>query len=246
MYKRRTASSQSVCPSRFTSDFREMVDALASGLPVAADHAQVLERLRQLTAWQQTQQERLRRHQREQIARLREPGETRLDQVCTADPTPRSQPQSLASLQSLPPSLGRTSPAPPHPSSRSPPQHSPPYTQPRSPRARSEADCGWTELQQTAPVWDGCTVYEQEGGATTAAPAGRGGEATSDSGLEMGGQGSEEETPQRELAGLGERETKESWELGSGPAAEASNRPIHPGVGTWSLPCVCVCVCVCV
>ena len=79
------------------------------------------------------------------------------------------------------------------------------------------------------------------------APAGRGGEATSDSGLEMGGQGSEEETPQRELAGLGEREMKESWELGPGPAAEASDRPIHPGVGTWSLPvCVCVCVCVCV
>ena len=48
-----------------------MVDALASGLPVAAEHAQVLERLRQLTAWQQAQQERLRAVQQEQIARLR-------------------------------------------------------------------------------------------------------------------------------------------------------------------------------
>ena len=45
-----------------------MVDA---GLPVAAEHLQVLQRLKQLTAWQQAQQERLRAHQQEQIAKLR-------------------------------------------------------------------------------------------------------------------------------------------------------------------------------
>lgn len=54
-----------------SSVVREMVDALSSGLPVAAEHLQVLQRLRQLTAWQQAQQERLRAHQQEQIARLR-------------------------------------------------------------------------------------------------------------------------------------------------------------------------------
>ena len=48
-----------------------MVDALSSGPPVAAEHMQVLQRLRQLTAWQQAQQERLRAHQQEQLARLR-------------------------------------------------------------------------------------------------------------------------------------------------------------------------------
>lgn len=54
-----------------SSVVREMVDALSSGVPVAAEHLQVLQRLRQLTAWQQAQQERLRAHQQEQIARLR-------------------------------------------------------------------------------------------------------------------------------------------------------------------------------
>ena len=48
-----------------------MVDALSTGLPVAAEHLQVLQRLKQLTAWQQAQQERLRAHQQEQIAKLR-------------------------------------------------------------------------------------------------------------------------------------------------------------------------------
>ena len=46
-----------------------MVDAMSCG--VAAEHQQVLERLRQLTVWQEAQQERLRAVQQEQIARLR-------------------------------------------------------------------------------------------------------------------------------------------------------------------------------
>ena len=74
------------------SRLREMVDvdALVSGVPASVEHVQVLERLRQLTAWQQAQQERLRAHQELQIARLRGEDDGSRGHVTTHQPQPLS------------------------------------------------------------------------------------------------------------------------------------------------------------
>lgn len=219
----------------------KMVDALASDvLPVAAEHVQVLERLRQLTAWQQAQQERLRRHQQEQIAWLRgepdvqrsqlAPGSvTRLEQVCVAYPGP--EPQSFNPLSS---SYEHTLPL----------LHrlDDPSTRPTV----GGGDSGWTSQNQLAPAWDERTQDDQlpeqpedplssavsvrgEGTRTAALLGGRGGE--SDSGLETGGQGSEEETPQGESAGSDDSDLAGGRQRGARGSSLDVERPIQPGVG---------------
>ena len=143
-----------------------MVDALSTGLPVAEEHLQILERLRQLTAWQQAQQERLRAHQQQQIARLR-------------GTPPAEEPPSLSASPS-PPTGGEN----------------------------------WSGLQQMRGEGEG-----ERGNV-------------SDSGLETGGHGSEEESQPRQ------------------PLVAREDRPIQPGVGEgWErerVPTtISVCVCVC-
>lgn len=163
-----------------------MVDA---GLPISAEHVEVLERLRQLTTWQQAQQERLRAHQQLQIARLRgceqdsrqlttdsEPGDT-------SEHSCRQQPQSYplsgdvsdnhdihTAITTLPP-----------------------------PVVVEE----WNNLQQVTispPVIDDTLRNEQDIGES-------GYMVGSDSGLETGCHGSEDDIQQR------------------------NDRPIQPGVG---------------
>ena len=174
-----------------------MVDALASGLPVAQDHLQVLERLRQLTAWQQAQQERLRRHQQEQIARLRSEQE-RLGGQPAAGLTPvehsyatahpdRVQPQSLAgpalSHRQLSPTPACTlHPTPPTVAARD---------EERDSSVRQLAP-DHTVSDQSLEDHEGAPSSHGGGGAREVAVGGRGCEASSDSGLGTGGQGSEE------------------------------------------------------
>ena len=187
-----------------------MVDSLASGVPLAAEHAQVLDRLRQLTVWQQAQQERLRAHQQQQIAILRGehastsplvPSVTQLEPV--GSPNPHSQCQG-----------------PPSPSS-------PPSQRPGNQTCADSTavvNSEWTGLQQVQqygeleqPVVTGGRGNEGSGGERG---GGEGSGCVSDSGLETGGQGSEEET---ELTRGGEEAT------GGG-----EDRPIQSGVGmSW-------------
>lgn len=187
------------------------MDALVSGLPVAAEHAQVLERLRQLTAWQQAQQERLRKHQEEQIARLRGdhdasgspqlvPCVTQREQVCAASISTRPELQSL----SLSSTVG-------------------------------SRDCVWTSYQPAPDnaQYDFMSPEDPLPSTNTVAMLeGKEGEGLSDSGMETGEQGSEEETAQRrvssgsgdsQLTGIEQRRVKDS--------GQTADRPIHPGVG---------------
>lgn len=203
------------------------MDTLAvAGLPVAAEHAQVLERLRQLTAWQQAQQERLRRHQQEQIARLRgehdasqlAPSVARLEQMCAADISP--SPSSSVSSR----------------------------------------DIVWTSRQhQLAPARDESVRHVNipvplddplpSRVLTTNAGLLEGGEeeVLSDSGMETGEQGSEEETVQgRESTESGDSHFRGTGERRGQDSSQATDRPIRPGVGKQGVVSVhwlnCVCV----
>lgn len=190
------------------------MDTLAvAGLPVAAEHAQVLERLRQLTAWQQAQQERLRRHQQEQIARLRgehdASGSPQL--LCVADVSPRTQPQSLGPSSSV-----------------------------------SSRDSVWTSHQQqlTPPPKDE-DIHRDDIPVPLEDPLpsrvlssaaglleGREEEALSDSGMETGEQGSEEETAQgRGSTGSGDSHFRGTEQRRVQDFSQATDRPIRPGVG---------------
>lgn len=198
-----------------------MVDTLAvAGLPVAAEHAQVLERLRQLTAWQQAQQERLRRHQQEQIARLRGEHDAsgspqlasviRLEQLCVTDVSPGPQPLSLGPSSSV-----------------------------------SSRDSVWTsQQQQLAPPRDEDIQHDdilvpledplpsRVLSSAAGLLEGREEEILSDSGMETGEQGSEEETAQRRgSTGSGDSHFRETEQRRVQDSSQDTDRPIRPGVG---------------
>ena len=184
------------------------MDALASGLPLAAEHVQVLERLRQLTAWQQAQQERLKRHQREQIALLRAENDAPRGQtppgVCFAGL--RAQPPNVESLAPSPSVLHLD-----HPTTTTP---------------TSSRDTDWTSPQQQVALAE-CGVLGEQCEDPLSSGVTLRGEALSDSGLDTGEQGSEEETQQMERCDdlRGGRGSEGGGHLQSG------DRPIQPGVG---------------
>lgn len=191
-----------------------MVDTLAvAGLPVAAEHAQVLERLRQLTAWQQAQQERLRRHQQEQIARLRgehdasgSPQLIRLEQLCVTDVSSGPQPQSLGPSSSV-----------------------------------SSRESVWTsqQQQQLAPSRNDDILVPLEDplpsrllSSAAGLLEGREDEVLSDSGMETGEQGSEEETAQRRgSTGSSDSHFREIEQRRIQDSSQDTDRPLRPGVG---------------
>lgn len=193
-----------------------MVDTLAvAGLPVAAEHAQVLERLRQLTAWQQAQQERLRRHQQEQIARLRGEHDSsgspqltsviRLEQLCVTDVSPGPEPQSLGPSSSV-----------------------------------SSRESVWTSQQQQQPPRDEEDILvpledplpSRLLSSAAGLLEGREEELLSDSGMETGEQGSEEETAQRRgSTGSSDSHFRETEQRRIQDSSRDTDRPIRPGVG---------------
>lgn len=171
-----------------------MVDALASGLPLAQDHLQVLERLKQLTAWQQAQQERLRRHQQEQIARLRGEQE-RLSGPPAAGLTPVEHGYTTAHPSRVPPQP-LAGPALSH--SRLPPTPActlhpmPPTVTARNEERGSQLAPDRTVSELSPEDHEATLPPHAEHGTREGAMGGRGCEASSDSGLGTGGHGSEE------------------------------------------------------
>ena len=191
-----------------------MVDALVSGLPLAAEHVQVLERLRQLTAWQQAQQERLKRHQQEQIALLRGEHDASRGQlapgVSVANLSPRAHLLSLEPRALSPSPLHLDYPTTPATTMPTPHRDSN-LTSPQEQQV-ALAECKVLAEQCEDPLSSEVTLRE---------------EALSDSGLDTGEQGSEEETQQREQID----DLTGGWEPEDAGHLQGGDRPIKPGVG---------------
>ena len=195
-----------------------MVDALASGLPLAAEHVQVLERLRQLTAWQQAQQERLKQHQQEQIALLRAEHDASRGQpvpgLSVADLSPRAQLLSLEPRAPSPSLLYLDYPT------------AATTTTTTIPTPSRDTDLASPQEQQVALAECKVLVAEQCEDPLSSEVTLRE-EALSDSGLDTGEQGSEEETQQREQID----DLTGGWEPEDVGHLQSGDRPIKPGVG---------------